>query len=34
MSNTADIIIISAGVHGASLAFHLAKRNVKSLVLE
>ena len=34
MSNTADVIIIGAGVHGASLAFHLASRNVKALVLE
>ena len=34
MSNTADIIIIGAGVHGASLAFHLAERGVKPLVLE
>jgi sarcosine oxidase subunit beta len=34
MSNTTDVLIIGAGVHGASLAFHLAKRGVKSLVLE
>ena len=34
MSNTTDVIIIGAGVHGASLAFHLAQRGVKSLVLE
>ena len=34
MSNTADVIIIGAGVHGASLAFHLAQRGVKPLVLE
>jgi glycine/D-amino acid oxidase-like deaminating enzyme len=34
MSNNADVIIIGAGVHGASLAFHLAQRGVKSLVLE
>ena len=34
MSNTAEVIIIGAGVHGASLAFHLAQRGVKSIVLE
>lgn len=34
MSNTADVIIIGAGVQGASLAFHLAERGVKALVLE
>ena len=34
MSNTADVIIIGAGVHGASLAFHLTERGVKPLVLE
>src|SRR5687767_2279265 len=34
MSNTADVIIIGAGVHGTSLAFHLAERGVKALVLE
>ncbi|MFH1183827.1 MAG: FAD-binding oxidoreductase [Chloroflexota bacterium] len=34
MPNTADVIIIGAGVHGASLAFHLAQRGVKPLVLE
>src|SRR5512143_996076 len=34
MSNTADVIIIGAGVHGASLAFHLARRGVKAVVLE
>jgi sarcosine oxidase subunit beta len=34
MSNTADVIIIGAGVHGASLAFHLAERGVRALVLE
>ena len=34
MSNTADVIIIGAGVHGASLAFHLAQRGVKVTVLE
>ena len=34
MSNTADAIIIGAGVHGASLAYHLARRGVKPVVLE
>jgi len=34
MAHTADVIIIGGGVHGASLAFHLARRGVKPLVLE
>jgi len=34
MSNTADVIIIGAGVQGASLAFHLAEREFKTIVLE
>lgn len=34
MTDTADVIIIGAGVQGASLAFHLARRGVKPLVLE
>ena len=34
MFNTADAIIIGGGVHGASLAFHLAERGVKPIVLE
>ncbi len=34
MTTTADILIIGGGVHGASLAFHLAKRGVKVIVLE
>jgi sarcosine oxidase subunit beta len=34
MSSTADIIIIGAGVQGASLAFHLAQRGVKVILLE
>lgn len=34
MSNTADVIVIGGGVHGASLTFHLARRGVKVMVLE
>ena len=34
MTNTADVIIIGAGVHGASLAFHLAQRGIKATILE
>jgi sarcosine oxidase subunit beta len=34
MANTADVIIIGAGVQGASLAFHLAQRGVHALLLE
>jgi glycine/D-amino acid oxidase-like deaminating enzyme len=34
MSETADAIIIGAGIHGASLAFHLAERGWKPVVLE
>jgi sarcosine oxidase subunit beta len=34
MPDTADVIIVGAGVHGASLAFHLARRGVKPIVLE
>ncbi|OGN87249.1 MAG: hypothetical protein A2X23_07260 [Chloroflexi bacterium GWC2_73_18] len=34
MTETADAIIIGAGVHGASLAFHLARRGLKPTVLE
>ena len=34
MAQTSDVIIVGGGVHGASLAFHLAQRGVKPLVLE
>jgi sarcosine oxidase subunit beta len=34
MAQTADAIIIGAGVQGASLAFHLAERGMRPLVLE
>lgn len=34
MHETADVIVVGAGVQGASLAFHLALRGTKVLVLE
>ncbi len=34
MARTADAVIIGAGVMGASIAFHLAQRGVRPLVLE
>lgn len=34
MIETADVIVVGAGVQGASLAFHLARRGAKVLVLE
>ena len=34
MNETADVIVAGAGVQGASLAFHLARRGARVLVLE
>ena len=34
MTETADVVIVGAGVQGASLAFHLARRGVRVVVLE
>jgi sarcosine oxidase subunit beta len=34
MEATADAVIIGGGIHGASLAFHLAARGLKPVVLE
>jgi sarcosine oxidase subunit beta len=34
MSTTADVIIVGAGIQGASLAFHLTGRGVKPILLE
>ena len=34
VSHKADVIVIGGGVQGASLAFHLAQRGVKVMVLE
>jgi sarcosine oxidase subunit beta len=34
MTDTAEALIIGAGVHGASLAFHLAQRGLKPIILE
>jgi sarcosine oxidase subunit beta len=34
MADTADVLIIGAGVHGASLAFHLAQRGLNPIILE
>ncbi len=34
MTETADVIVVGAGVQGASLAFHLAKRGARVLVVE
>ena len=34
MVETADVIVIGAGVQGASLACHLARRGVRPIVVE
>jgi sarcosine oxidase, subunit beta len=34
MTETADVIVVGAGVQGASLAFHLARRGASVLILE
>ena len=34
MSHTSDVIIIGCGVHGASLAYHLALKGVQATILE
>jgi sarcosine oxidase subunit beta len=34
MADTADAIIVGAGIHGASLAFHLAERGLRPIVVE
>src|SRR3954464_15883437 len=34
MIQTADVIVVGAGVQGASLAFHLARRGASVLILE
>ncbi len=34
MVETADVIVIGAGVQGASLAFHLARRGTRVVVVE
>jgi sarcosine oxidase subunit beta len=34
MNETADVIVVGAGVQGASLAFHLARRGARVLILE
>jgi sarcosine oxidase subunit beta len=34
MTETADAVIVGAGIHGASLAFHLTRRGLRPVVLE
>lgn len=33
MRNTADVVVIGGGVHGCSIAYHLAQKGVKNIVL-
>jgi sarcosine oxidase subunit beta len=34
MTQTADVIVVGAGVHGASIAFHLTQRGARVIVVE
>lgn len=34
MTDQADVIVVGAGIHGASTAFHLAERGVKVIILD
>lgn len=34
MAQTAEVIIIGGGIHGASLAWHLAEKDVRAIILE
>jgi sarcosine oxidase subunit beta len=34
VTETAEVVVVGAGIHGASLAFHLVERGVNPLVLE
>ena len=33
MADTAEVIIIGGGIHGASLAWHLAQKGVKARMI-
>ncbi|WP_027365364.1 NAD(P)/FAD-dependent oxidoreductase [Desulfotruncus alcoholivorax] len=33
MRNTADVVVIGGGVHGCSIAYHLAQKGIKNVVL-